>query len=193
MDAPSGTFKAHSSTKEHFMRTRKLNAERVRRLCAKDQGSRALFRYLGQLKGTQANATSVEELLAGVLATQKTVISRRSLVRLLYALANAGCGSFRIGRRSKPSRFEWAAPAHSIASMILGETQAAPEPVSTKNRLTQSTSSTPGPAASSGNELIHSYHLRRELTISIRLPADITEREAHRLADFIRTLWFGPA
>lgn len=34
----------------------------------------------------------------------------------------------------------------------------------------------------------HSYHLRDDLRVNLRLPADLTEREAERLAMFIRSL-----
>ncbi len=34
----------------------------------------------------------------------------------------------------------------------------------------------------------HSYHLRDDLRVTLRLPGDLTEREAERLAMFIRSL-----
>jgi hypothetical protein len=172
------------------MRQRRIDGARLKRLCAKNRGSRALFQHFGQLHNTRGNSTSVEEMLAGLLAEQKTVISRRELVRLLHAFARAGCGWFRVGRRGKPSRFEWATPAHTIAATVLGEIPAAP--ARARQTATTNTSNGADPTGA-GTQLTHSYHLRRGMTVSISLPTDLTEREATRLADFIRTLSFGPA
>src|SRR5262249_59844800 len=109
--------------------------------------------------------------------------SRRDLVRLLQSLARAGAGRFKIGRRGKPSRFEWAAPVNRIATSVMGEPAGSGLAVSEAR---------PTAAASADTQLVHSYHLRRGLILSILLPVDLTDREAGRLADFIRTLSFGP-
>ena len=121
----------------------------------------------------------MEELLAGLLAGQKMAIPRRDLVSLLQSLARAGAGRFKIGRRGKPSRFEWAAPVNRIANSVIGERP--------PGAVLAVPGSRPTAAASADAQLIHSYHLRRGLIVSIPLPIDLTDREAGRLADFIRT------
>ena len=166
------------------MRQRTIDGARLKRLYARDRRCRALFHHLGQLEGTQNKSTTLEELLAGLLAGQKIAIPRRDLVSLLQSLARAGAGRFKIGRRGKPSRFEWAAPVHRIANSVIGERP--------PGAVLAVPGSRPTAAASADAQLIHSYHLRRGLIVSIPLPIDLTDREAGRLADFIRTLAFEP-
>ena len=161
------------------MRQRRIDGARLKRLYARDRRCRALFHHLGQLEGTQNKSTTLEELLAGLLAGQKMAIPRRDLVSLLQSLARAGAGRFKIGRRGKPSRFEWAAPVNRIANSVIGERP--------PGAVLAVPGSRPTAAASADAQLIHSYHLRRGLIVSIPLPIDLTDREAGRLADFIRT------
>ena len=135
------------------MRQRRIDGARLKRLYTRDRRCRALFHHLGQLEGTQNKSTSLEELLAGMLAEQKTAIPRRDLVSLLQSLARAGAGRFKIGRRGKPSRFEWAAPVNTIATSVIGE-----RPPGSGLAVP---GSRPAATASADTQLIHSYHLRR--------------------------------
>ena len=41
------------------------------------------------------------------------------------------------------------------------------------------------------SSLVHSFHLRPDFQVSVRLPLDLTEREAERIAMFIRSLPMG--
>lgn len=174
------------------MRQRRINSARLKRLCAKNRAARVLFQHLAHLNGKPTNSTTVDDLLAGVLADQKTVLRRRELVGLLRTFGKAGCGWFMVGRRGQLSRFAWAAPASSIAAAILGESPSLPAPAAAAKEAQPAQTGT-GARLEAGNQLIHTYHLRRGLTISLALPADLTDREANRLGDFIRTVSFGAA
>ena len=41
------------------------------------------------------------------------------------------------------------------------------------------------------NLLEHAFHLRKDLTVTLELPADLTQPEAERLAAFVLSLPFG--
>lgn len=53
--------------------------------------------------------------------------------------------------------------------------------------LENSDADVPAPAADTGM-LVHSFHLRPGLQVTIELPADLSEREAERLARFVQSL-----
>jgi hypothetical protein len=116
--------------------------------------------------------TDLALLRASLRHEQQVDADPRHLVPVLKQLSAAGCGKFWAGRRGLPSRFEWSSQAASLAQSATGG--AAPE----LNK------------PESIAFVTHSYHLRPQLALSFSLPADLTEREANRLADYIRTLAF---
>ncbi len=107
-------------------------------------------------------------------------LDRSSIVEVFRKLAEIGFGHFVIGRRGAPSRFEWTVSLQSVgkAAMGHGEVEAVAD-----NEIEEEESSSPQPVR-------HEYRLRPDFTARLELPADLTAREAIRLADFIRTLPF---
>jgi len=58
------------------------------------------------------NRTTVEGLI------ERRGMSRRRAVNLLRALADAGYGEFKLGRKGHPSRFEWADDPQTLAKQL---------------------------------------------------------------------------
>ena len=146
--------------------------EALNRLYASNPNVRALLSVLLRHHNSSTTQPSeISHIIASLRAEERLVVSRRKLVATLKAMDVTGCGRFRTGRRGLPSRFEWTPAAVSLARGVAeaGQTNA--------------------PTAAT-NLISHPYRLRRSLTVSVSLPEDLTEREANRLADFIRTLAF---
>ena len=117
-----------------------------------------------------APATTVDET---VQLAKKQGATRREAIDLLNRLEELGLGSFTVGRKGGKSRLVW----NAGAQLSLRRTATDPSG---------------GPAhASSASDLVHTYRLRPDSTVEVRLPVDLTSDEADRFSTFIRTLPFG--
>lgn len=108
-------------------------------------------------------------------AQQITGLSREAVLKRFRQLQEAGEGYLRLGRHGHPTRFYFR--SHIVAKPTRPENApvriALPEPQQ----------------EGSGPEMVsHRYQLRQGLSVAVELPADLTEREASRLARFIETL-----
>jgi len=106
-------------------------------------------------------------------------ISRGDAVRLFRRLEELGCGHFIPGRWGHESRFRWDVGLVSVGQAAAGE--------SVQIEATPANA----PDEPSDDLLEHRFHLRKDLDVPVRLPADLTATEATRLAAFIQTLPFG--
>ena len=108
---------------------------------------------------------------------EATDTSRRNLAVLLKGIDECGIGKRVIGRRGAPTRIIWKYTWKSIARVSRGE--GGPEAL----RLLD------GSVLPRSPRIEHTYLLRdEEDPITIPLPRDLTQREADRLALFIRSL-----
>lgn len=113
--------------------------------------------------------TTVEKL-------QSTLkISRRETAELVNGIVEAGIGTRIVGRRGAKSRIVWKFTLQSIEKAARGESDVLQEV---------------GSKRSSGRQYVdYSYQLYEdEDPLVLPLPRDLTQREADRLALFIRSL-----
>ena len=135
---------------------------------------------LGHFASRQRNSTqtTVDGLRAALLREGREV-SRNDVVSTFKELAEAGCGTFVVGRKGHPTRFEWVVALSRAGSVAVAKATTAndqiAEPEQSNSRMT----------------LDHQYILRQDFTVKLSLPLDLSETEASRLADFIRTIPFG--
>ena len=170
-----------------LMRPRKINLNRLKQLYASRPTAKALLTYLANWNGSPAGPQAVDQLLARLITEQKANVNRGELIRTLRDFAKAGCGRFRVGRRGQPSRFEWGSAVPSVGRTVTGIALPAPEPTAAPEAKPKTVST------HASNQLVHAYHLRQGLLISLQLPVDLTPHEARRLAVFVRTLPFAEA
>ncbi|HEX3674152.1 MAG TPA: hypothetical protein VHU87_07740 [Rhizomicrobium sp.] len=103
------------------------------------------------------------------------------------ALADIGAGTYITGRRGAKSRVKWLYSLNSIGKAAKGEYISLKNISEDENSDVEiETSGLENPSAI----MEHSYKLRAEHTIKLGLPADLTTREAERLAAWIKTLPF---
>ena len=110
--------------------------------------------------------TSVDDLLKRARERGIAQLERPEVLDLLKRLEAQHRGAFKAGRKGWPSRLEWRL-----------EDSKGPE-----NGV--------GPAAASPQVIEHPFRLRPDFSVELRLPLDISQREADRLAAFVRTLPF---
>lgn len=171
--------------------------------------ARKLFEWIVQTE-LEHDRTTVEDLI------DNCGVSRRAAINLLRALAEAGFGEFKVGRKGHPSRFEWAEDPQALAERVGqiadgdgrdddedrkamangratddGELFATAELFSQVEAKREAPSGPRRRAPSGEVELIeHSYVLRPKLRIELKLPADLSAREAEVLGAWIKNLSF---
>jgi len=104
---------------------------------------------------------------------------RGKVVDLFRRLQELGCGNFVLGRHTRHSRFEWGVSMIGVGRAATGE-------ISEIDEIKETDAEEPEIEV-----LVHTYHLRPDLPIEMILPVDLTQREAERLAMFIKSLSFG--
>ena len=135
----------------------------VRRIAAKSPIFATAFAILGQ-RSQNRTAVTVERLAGDITGKDDAIRHPKGdVIEFFRELEEANVGKFLVGRRGAKSRFEWSVPMREVVVAALGtETDAAPD-VSNGDD---------SPAASLGPE--RTFPLRANLTISLRLPIDLT-------------------
>lgn len=149
-------------------------AARLKRLY-EEAGSRVFFDWASSRQRDRLD-TSVDTVV------RECKMDRDAALRLLQKLASAGFGRFYNGRRGKKTRIEWSFSLRDIGAAARGALEDVGE-------------IDPDAAESDDDSdagmLGHAFNLRPGVQISLALPADLTTREADRLAAFVKTLPLG--
>lgn len=150
----------------------------LRKLYAASRSAKAAFDHFAQRRNNSAR-TTIDRLQSALRGGGQDV-SRRDVIELFKSLQDAGCGTFVVGRRGKPSRFEWSVDLTDVGRSAAGE----------HVKVEAITESDQEDIDDNGEMVEHRYHLRAGVELRIALPRDLTVSEAGRVADFVRTLPF---
>lgn len=116
--------------------------------------------------------------------------SRVEIVALMKGLQEANCGRFIVGRRGSPSRFVWSVSLRSVGlAATSGSDHVECIGIDAEER-DSGNANEEQTEFDHDSSITHSFILRPDYRVELRLPADLTSREAARLADFLRTLPF---
>lgn len=119
---------------------------------------------------------------------------RQGVIEVFKQLAEWGWGEIKVGRRGRDTRFESYVDPRDIAQFAK---QSPPSEVTSSDRnetgngdeeLIHTGDSSGGPSVH--QKLVHRYLLRPDYAVNISLPVDLTNAEATRLADFVKSLPF---
>ena len=155
-----------------------VNTERLIQLANNDACARAFFQN-SAARVRQQSVTSVERALTN-LENAGHNFERHQLVAVFRELDASECGTFKIGRRGWPSRFEWSASIIAVGRNALGEAVEI-EPVPED----------PGDEVDADLDwLTHTFHLRPNIEIEFELPIDLSPNEAERLIGFMKSIPF---
>jgi hypothetical protein len=154
-----------------------IDLKALRNLYQSDKVARAFLDYAAR-RQRNAVETPVDRVRMN-LRHEGCAASRKDTIELFRKLADIGCGEFVVGRRGRESRFLWSVGLVSVGRAASGESEEI-------ERITEDDSSDD----ETSDTLTHRFHLRPDNTVEFDLPTNLTESEANRLADYIRTLPF---
>jgi hypothetical protein len=154
-----------------------LRLEKLQALYNSDSVSQWFLEHVASRQRNQSE-TSVERALQ-ILKSDGHDVSRQQIISVFKSLADCNCGQFVNGRREWPSRFVWATAMISVGRAATGE----------QEDVEQFPEDTTDPK-NENQWLLHSFHLRPDLTLEMDLPADLTPKEAQRIARFVEALPF---
>ncbi|HKP02788.1 MAG TPA: hypothetical protein VJU77_05420 [Chthoniobacterales bacterium] len=100
-------------------------------------------------------------------------VRRADVIRMLQSLQGGQRGWFWAGRKGHDSRFDFHASSIKMAKVASGQNDDPAPPLPTM--------------------INHKFRLRADLEIGLELPADLTDKEVTRIADFLKTLPFDHA
>ncbi|MGI8604749.1 MAG: hypothetical protein ACR2OZ_17400 [Verrucomicrobiales bacterium] len=188
---------------------------RLRELACSDRAAREVFAFFTEQSPDQTDI-SVHRAIE-VLRAKKLDPSRKRIRTLFERLAKLSLGRYIIGRRGMETRFvcnrdftlerigELALASQELRAGVDQEVENRHgwfESLSSKfgegadETDEGSNSDEQGSAPAVAEEEIESisaaYPLRRNCTIEFQFPADMTQLEAQRLGDFVRTLFYPP-
>ena len=113
------------------------------------------------------------------VAADRTGREYSEIVELFRKFDDLGLGRFVVGRRGAETRFEWNYDVKSIVRIATGEADEAEDVPQDAQEDDE------------GEDMLeHSFNLRPELTVTLRLPETFTAREAERLSGWIKSLPF---
>jgi hypothetical protein len=163
-----------------------IDMDRLRLLYKANPVAKALLDYWGSRKYNQTE--SAANRLVALLDKLGVSGTYREVVDFLKSLEDVGCGRFLRGRKGHPTRLEWHVRMQSVGWAAAGKKETV-ERISVGESAEEAGEEITR-AAPSVDMMIVKYPLRPELDVlvEVTMPKLITEREAQRLADFIRTL-----
>lgn len=146
----------------------------------------SLSEFLGRISaGRDGIPISIDE------AQEVSGLNRASVLERFRKLQSEGEGFLRLGRHGHPTRFYFRSPSVAKPAAGVGRTAQRLD-LAIQEASPQAAGAPSGPQSAADSAAIpmveHHYQLRGDLKLSIRLPADLTEREAGRIARFIETL-----
>ncbi|MGH6836998.1 MAG: hypothetical protein ACREC9_16025 [Methylocella sp.] len=144
-----------------------------------DKDARAIFDWFAT---RQNDAREVAADRAAVMAE----VGYPDVIRVFRILADIGCGRFLIGRKSHKTRMAWDYSIRSLAAAAQGGAQAIEEidPEFVEDSIEADEEE------ETHGLLTHEFQLRARDKVQIKLPSDLSAKEAERLAAFIKTLPF---
>lgn len=160
----------------------------VRKLYEGDSVARAAMNHFAS-RERNFSETTVESLEA-TLAKEAPFVTRQGVVHLFQRLERLGCGKFILGRRFNKSRMAWRVSNIALAKAAQSAGDSAE--MQTSPPATDDLVADPRTAVGSGDqEIEHTFRLRPEVVVRVKLPGNFKSAEAERLAAFIRSLPFG--
>lgn len=165
-----------------------VDVKELRRLYLEGGCAKAILDHAAARRKNSAK-TDVDRLEI-VLRQEGGKFSRREIIGALKRLKELHCGSFIMGRRGQPSRFEWAVEMIGLGRAAQGE-QTDVEVLDAGGAETEEEEE---PEAETLTDTVrHTYVLRQNFSVVLNLPGDLTTKESLRLAEFIKTLPFNSA
>lgn len=155
----------------------KIN-DKLRSLYKENAAAKAFFAWIEE-RERSSRTTKAR------VAANRTEQPYSEIVDLFRNFDELRLGSFMVGRRGAETRFEWDFDVKSLARIASGKAEDAEE-------ISPDTEDDDVDDEDAEATLEHTFNLRADLTVVVRLPENFTAREADRLAAWIKSLPFEP-
>jgi hypothetical protein len=142
----------------------------------KDQYAK-IFDILSNRKQNRSE-TPIDSIIADL--SDSSLETRQLVIEFFRKLEETGAGRLMVGRKGRKTRFCW---DEGTTLTEVGSTASSPNGSHPSAQPSHD-------AAHQVTLLSHSYNLRADFTVGLRLPSDLTRSEAKRLSEFILTLPF---
>ena len=148
----------------------------------------AAHRLLDRFAGRRKDAKWTTAARAADLASA----SHNEIIALFRELDGIGAGEFKVGRRGFASRMEWLYSVRSLGAAAQGVTgqPEAIDPTEIEDGEAEAENETSEDDWEEYVWITHTFQLRPAQRVTIKLPVDLTAKEAERLAGFIRQVPF---
>lgn len=155
-----------------------MDTELLRRAYANNPAVKAICDHFA-CRDRNQNETKLHRILMH-LEQAGYEVGKSDVISAFRSLESAGCGKYVEGRHGYKSRFTWLVNSKHLAAVARGADAATAEEQEPE-----------GCEGDMSEELLeHVYWLRPNLPVEFELPADLTQREASRLSQFIDSLSF---
>jgi hypothetical protein len=155
-------------------------AEALKKLYGSHPGVKAIFDFATDKNKNVSEITAdhIEKYAAHI----GTDIGRYYIVDAFKKIAELELGDYIVGRRGQPTRLRWMMPMLEANQLAHGEISSSTTEITSNEKKPQMTEQP--------NIISHSFNLRPNFIVELKLPQDFNEKEAVRLSEFIRTLPF---
>lgn len=155
----------------------KIDAKKIQDLARDDVLAGSLFDYLAKKQ------RHTKELTVDLAIQQVPGAMRSEMVQVFRELQQIGLGSLLMGRKGKKTRLSWLVQPADIEKARKKEIA---------ELIASGSDSVSNEEFEQDDEdaelLTHEYRLRRDLVVSIKLPEDLTAKEASRLSQWLVTI-----
>lgn len=157
----------------------KVDIKKLKDIYSKNPAARATLDEFARRERNRTE-TKVDNLL--YLKVANRPITRGEIIQVFQEFERIGCGTFIVGRKGHPSRFQWTVGLPSVGKAAAGED--VPLDVISEEEREQADELPEGELET------YAFPLRPNLKVELQLPTDLSSAEASRLADFIKALPF---
>ncbi len=191
------------------MYVNEINIEGLKAIYSSKPGAKPVFEYFTTCQPDK-NVVTVDDLQS-FFKKKRYDTTRQDVINLFKDLEKLGVGDFKIGRRTQKTRFLSKISLVSVGQAVvdvnkteevnqanqeLEKAQREPEQGIQVVRESENSRDLGTKEASAANQegaeklLTHSFQLRPNHKIELKLPVDLTDSEAERLCKFIKALPF---
>lgn len=140
----------------------------------------AIFDYLATRQRHTSELT-VDRAVKAVPSTTKS-----EMISVFRELEKIGLGVLLLGRKGGKTRLSWSVAPTDIEKARTGELDPIPLSVDDSDEFDEDEDEN----EDEEGMITHTYRLRKDLLISIKLPEDLTDKEASRLGQWLATVPF---
>ena len=172
-----GPVRVPEQTQDQQDRGLTMDTERLREAYKDDYAVKAVCDEMAARERNQAE-TKLRRMMAR-LSKDGIDVRKRDVIAAFRTLEECGCGQYVVGRHGWPSRFVWAVGSIAACQAAQGMTtdiQSLPEANDDEE------------AEAEFDSVTHVLRLREDFDVELQLTADLTEKEASRIAAFVSAL-----